>query len=213
MHLVMFDIDGTLVDSDEFDGILYAQAIWEVLDVKIDGAWDSYRNVTDGGILDELLAAVGDEEQRAELQALVKKRFVRLTEEYISRNAIQEIPGAQALLDRLISSSEVQVAVATGGWKETAELKLMAIGIDPFAVPLATSSDALSRTEIIKVAEQRSMARAPFKRKSYFGDGAWDKRASEELGYRFFGVGSGIEHDIVFADLRDQDAILKELAA
>jgi hypothetical protein len=56
MHLVMFDIDGTLVDSNGFDGELYAPAMREVTGADVDRCWQSYRHVTDGGILAEVLA-------------------------------------------------------------------------------------------------------------------------------------------------------------
>jgi beta-phosphoglucomutase-like phosphatase (HAD superfamily) len=39
VHLVVFDIDGTLVESAEFDGDLYAQAIEEALGFEIDTKW------------------------------------------------------------------------------------------------------------------------------------------------------------------------------
>ena len=35
MHLVLFDIDGTLVDSDEFDSELFVRAVREVLGIEI----------------------------------------------------------------------------------------------------------------------------------------------------------------------------------
>ncbi len=52
MHLIVFDVDGTLVESDEFDGVLYAKAVRDVLDIDVDEDWSSYRHVTDSGILD-----------------------------------------------------------------------------------------------------------------------------------------------------------------
>ena len=33
MHLVVFDVDGTLVESDEFDGILYARLGWDFVGI------------------------------------------------------------------------------------------------------------------------------------------------------------------------------------
>ena len=39
--------------------------------------------------------------------------------------------GARAFIERLTSHPTVSVAVATGGWRETAEMKLRAIGLDP----------------------------------------------------------------------------------
>lgn len=60
MHLVMFDIDGTLVDSNGFDGALFARAVREELGVPVDTTWQSYRHVTDSGVLEELLCAPWD---------------------------------------------------------------------------------------------------------------------------------------------------------
>ena len=41
MHLVMFDIDGTLVDSAGFNAKLYVEAVRGVLNVDIDSDWNS----------------------------------------------------------------------------------------------------------------------------------------------------------------------------
>jgi len=40
MHLVMFDIDDTLVDSAGFDGELYAAAVESELGFAVDRNWD-----------------------------------------------------------------------------------------------------------------------------------------------------------------------------
>ena len=55
-HIVMFDVDGTLVDSAGFDGNLYAEAVRAVLGVDVDETWASYANVTDSGVLEQILA-------------------------------------------------------------------------------------------------------------------------------------------------------------
>ena len=55
MHLVMFDIDGTLVDSAGFDSELYVEAVRSVLNVEIDSDWNAYEHVSDSGILEEVL--------------------------------------------------------------------------------------------------------------------------------------------------------------
>ena len=43
MHLVVFDVDGTLVESEDFDGTLYARAIRNVLKIDVDTDWSGYR--------------------------------------------------------------------------------------------------------------------------------------------------------------------------
>lgn len=213
MQLVMFDIDGTLVDSNDFDGPLFAEAIRDVLGLSVDTTWKSYRNVTDSGILEELLSEDDFRWEREVLYEQVKNQFVGLTQDYMSRHpdAVTEITGARTLIARLRECPEIQIAIATGGWRETAELKLDAVGIEHRDLPLATSSDAISRTEVMLLAEQRAAARSPFSRKWYFGDAEWDKRASEELGYEFVAVGPRAAHRVAFPDLSDLAGILRVL--
>ena len=206
----MFDIDGTLVDSVGFDGSYYADALRSVLNVEIDDTWRPYTHITDSGILEELLASRAFDRPIGELRAAAKRKFVAAIRAHFARDAsaVREIAGAKALFDHLARLPGVRVAIATGGWAETARLKLAAIGIDPDAVPLATSSDRIERVRIMQLAEERALGGAAPTSRTYFGDGAWDKRASAELGYRFIAVGRAVEHDARFDDFHDRDAVL-----
>jgi FMN phosphatase YigB (HAD superfamily) len=215
IHLVMFDVDGTLVDSTGFDGRLYAQAVREVLDVKVDETWASYENVTDSGILEQILAQREYGQPLGDLRSTVKRRFVELTRDYLERHPgdVSEVAGAQAIIETLRSLQGVRVAIATGGWTETALLKLRHVGVNVQALALATACDGLERTKIMRVAAQRALPGASPSKATYFGDGAWDKRASTELGYRFIAIGRNVEHDLCFDDFRDRDALLECLSA
>ena len=55
MHLVMFDIDGTLVDSAGFDSALFVEAVQHVLKVEIDRDRNTYEHVSDSGIFEEVV--------------------------------------------------------------------------------------------------------------------------------------------------------------
>ena len=55
MHFVTFDLDGTLADSEAFDGEIYVEAVRSVLGVKIDADRTGYRHRTDSGILNEII--------------------------------------------------------------------------------------------------------------------------------------------------------------
>ena len=213
MHLVMFDIDGTLVDSHGFDAQLYAQTIHNVLGIEVDSSWSRYTNVTDSGILDEVLDELGFSGDRSEVELLVKREFIRRTQRYVAQHsgAIREIAGARALIELLSSKDSVVLAIATGGWRETAVLKLRAIGIDSDRIPMATASDATNRSVIMQLAESRSMNSRAALKKTYFGDGDWDQRASAQLNYAFIAIGSRVDHHTAFADLSDHAAILAQL--
>ena len=213
MHLVMFDIDGTLVDSAGFDGELYAQAVRSVLKVEVDRNWDAYEHVSDRGVLEQILRDACFDSERAELAAGVQQRFVTLVGDYIERQpaAVREIPGARVLVERLLSMPNVRVAVATGGWGPTGLLKLRHVGIDVERLGFASSSDAPARVEIMRLAAQRAMRGAPVTRTTYFGDGPWDRRASAELEYDFVAVGTAVRHSVAYADLSATDTILEAL--
>jgi phosphoglycolate phosphatase-like HAD superfamily hydrolase len=208
----MFDIDGTLVDSMGFDVELYVRAIRAELgeDVAIDETWRSYRNVTDSGVLDEILAQRDHGRSTEELRQRVRRRFVGLVADHLARNVgtVHEIPGATALVATLLATRGVRVAIATGGFEETARMKLRAIGLPDEEIAIATSSDAPERTRIMQIAEQRALAGVAPSRRTYFGDAWWDKRASSELGFSFIAVGKTVAHEPRFDDYRDRDAVL-----
>jgi len=213
MHVVMFDIDGTLVDSAGFDSTLYVEAVESVLGVEIDSDWNRYEHVSDSGILDEVLRLLKPGQDHAALAAQVQRHFIGLVRDHIERrpDAVREIAGARMLFDRLCETPGVRVAIATGGWEPTARLKLAHVGIDADRGGFASSSDAKARTDIMRLAAQRALNGDTQARATYFGDGAWDLRASAALGYEFVAVGGGVAHSVAFPDLRDTEAILAGL--
>lgn len=213
VQLVCFDIDGTLVDSAGFDGDLYAEAIEKVLGVELDTNWSQYENVSDSGILNEVLERYLPPNQREEAAREVQAGFLSRTKAHLGDhpNLIREIPGALALVETLLRSPAVITCIATGGWRATAELKLRSIGLEPERIAMASSSDEMRRTDIMRLAESRATNGNRIAKRTYFGDGCWDQKAARELGYEFVGVGSGVDHDVVFTDLQDLDAILAHL--
>lgn len=212
-QLVMFDIDGTLIDSEEYDGSLFKRAIKEVLDIEIGDNWSSYRNVTDGGILDEIIDTHGIVYDRGLIHDQVRQMFFELNESYLTERpqALREVPGAKHFIERLKSLDSVTVAIATGGWEDTARMKLEGVGIETAELILTSSSDAFSRTEIIKLAEDRALDGENVARKTYFGEGIWDKPACEALDYDFIAIGNNVDHNTRFTDFLAVEVIFSRL--
>jgi len=210
LHLVMFDIDGTLVDSSGFDEDLFARAIKRELGVQVDETWQAYQHHTDTGVLNEgMMQNNIPAYERPRAAERVKRCFISLVQDYIvsQPKELAPIPGAPELIRVLRSRVEVVIALATGGWLETAEMKLRSAGIEFEGLPFATSSEATARTEIMRLAEQQAGVFGRFTRRTYFGDAPWDKKASADLGYDFVAVGGRVEHPCSFIDLSDQEAI------
>lgn len=189
MHAVVFDIDGTLLQSASVDNALYKDSVTSVLGpVQFRPSLSDYDFVTDSGILSQILvdnSIRSDSDQMSEIKAL----FVAALTSHIRKNGpFQEIPGAKKMLDRLSTSNTHSVAIATGGWRDTALLKLKSAGFDPSRFPLATSDDSFDRTEIMQLALSRLGSR--FHSITYYGDGPWDRDACAALGWQFVAVGS-----------------------
>jgi hypothetical protein len=198
------------------DSHLYARAVRETLggNVYIDETWRPYVHVTDSGVLDEILVQHRFEEPLDELRSAVRRRFIELVRGHLDAGAsvLREIRGATALLQELRARPNVCVAIATGGWAETAMMKLAAIGVSLDGIGFASSSDAHQRTKIMELAAERALRGVEPATRTYLGDGAWDQRASAELGYRFIAIGRALEHEPRFDDYMDRDAVLASLA-
>jgi beta-phosphoglucomutase-like phosphatase (HAD superfamily) len=189
MHAVIFDIDGTLLQSAAVDDALYREAVQAVLgEVRLRPTLHDYPFVTDTGILRQILAD-NQIDGGEELLETIRATFVELLEAHVHHHGpFTEIPGAANLLRSLQSSSSHAVAMATGGWRQSAELKLSSAGIDFAGIPLATANDHHERTAIMELA--LSSLGDNFQRVTYCGDGPWDRDACRALGWEFVAVGA-----------------------
>lgn len=184
---IIFDVDGTLVDSDALDGVLYWQAVQEVLGrVKTRADWTDYTHVSDAGILADVLRD-NDLEPTPHRTSAVRKRFGELMQAALNAKTCPAVPGAPAAVGALHQRSDVAVGVATGGWAHTAWSKLSVAGFSPDDWPIASSDDHAERTHIMRACLDRlPNANAPT---VYFGDGEWDQTACADLNWGFVGIG------------------------
>lgn len=218
MKLVMFDIDGTLTDTDAADESAFVEAVEATLGITdINTDWASYPHATSQGVLDEIVRwALGRPASPVECQTVQFQLVGRLT-----GTAIHEIPGAAAFLRRLPDLG-FAVALASGDWELSARHKLAAASIRADRLPAAYCDSAHARVDIMRHSLQRALLHyrcAAFEQIVYFGDGSWDVRAARELGWGFVGIAPGPKSSQlralgarhVFPDYRRPEAILAVL--
>jgi phosphoglycolate phosphatase-like HAD superfamily hydrolase len=224
MHLVVFDIDGTLTNTNLVDGECYWRAVSAVLGLSGEQPdWSDFRHVTDVGIATELcMRQRGRQLRSLEIEAIGSRLSALLDVALVRENpSAYQIPGSAEILSVLSKSSEFAVALATGGLRVSAELKLCRAGL-PFAlIPFASSNDAVSRENILRIAAGRAVEKhaTQFAKFTYVGDGVWDAKAARELGWEFIGIGLGEQAvrlrqagaAIVVADYRPTEAFLSLL--
>jgi len=225
MDLVMLDIDGTLTQSFEYDQEVFALAIAEVVQgPRIDTNLNGYTYTSSLGVTQEAVRRLTGRLPSEEEIAAVKRRVIwHMQRLYAaSPETFSQVPGADRFLERLRQLDGLGIAIATGCWRDEALFKLNASGLHADDLLLATSDDDRDRQRIMEAARQRARDRYAcpgFEHVVYLGDGPWDLKASQALGYGFIGVGArlqalqeaGVRH--LHEDYRDIEAVLASIAA
>lgn len=225
-RLVLFDVDGTLLNAGGAGGRALLAAIDEVFGHRATTGSRSFAGKTDPQIARELLGSAGLDEERitAELPRLWRAYLALLPDE-LARTAPTVLEGVAELLEELDAEEGVLVGLLTGNLRQGAELKLNAagIGFDRFRV-CAFGSDHHDRAELPEIARRRA---ADFTGSDFsgaqmviVGDTPHDVRCGERLGVRTVAVATGsydrealaaCAPDHLFDTLRDHRAVRRAL--
>lgn len=226
MHgLVIFDVDGTLALTSRVDDDCWTDAAREVLDVEsMSTDWSTYSHSTDEAIASDLIRDRTDLPGTVETVHRVRDAFVVRIRAALERDPslFRPVPGSPAVFERLAAAGWAS-AIATGGWRTTACLKMDAAGVPHHGVPAAHADDAHPRESIVSIAAARAATSHDrgFDRLVYVGDGIWDVRAARRLGIGFVGIAEGERADrlraegatIVLPDYGDAAAFLDAVVA
>jgi beta-phosphoglucomutase-like phosphatase (HAD superfamily) len=198
MNLAIFDIDGTLIDSNAVDNACFLASLGTSSDAT---DWSDYPHHTDRGLTREFLRRKWS---RDPVESEITHHRAAFMEALRARiTALDEIRGAKAFIEFLCKRGW-EISLATGAWSESALLKLNAAGFPP-TLPLACCDAWPSREEIVLGA----IAGRRCDRIVVFGDGWWDVRAARNLKLPFIGVGGAAEGAAEsIADFSDAEGVL-----
>lgn len=186
--LVIFDVDGTLTRTSDLNVRAFTRAFEDVLGAPLPSQdWSQYPRVSATGLFEDACHRVLGRDPHDEERAGIRARTIELLAiALFSLKDSLEVPGAVHAVARLTSGPHA-VALATGDWRESAEIKLERAGFEIEGLPLATADDALAREDIIRLAYQRAGA-TTHPHVVYVGDGPWDLEAARSLGFAVVGV-------------------------
>ncbi|WP_040793729.1 HAD family hydrolase [Nocardia paucivorans] len=193
---VLFDIDGTLVDSNYLHVHAWSRAFHEV-GAAVD-AWRVHRCVgMDGSLLVDTLLPDADEETAQRAKDLHLRYYLD------SRPLMRRITGARELLDRVAESGLTVVLATSAPQDELVVLREVLGGAE--VVSAQTSGEdvetAKPRPDIVRIALDRSGAGAT--EAIFVGDTVWDAEACRRAGVPFLGFRCG---GVGEAELRDAGA-------
>ena len=193
--LAIFDIDGTLTDTNGVDDECFCLTIADALGLAPSAIdWSGAAHVTDAEIFRHLCKVHGRREPSVDEMSRARELFVERLRVEIDRAPLRfaSIGGAVAMLAQL-EERGWNVAVATGGWGPSARLKLKNAGLSIDDAVFACADDARSRADIVQLAWARAelFYRQQFDRVVSIGDGVWDVSTAIELDLPFVGIASG----------------------
>ncbi len=217
MHLVLFDIDGTLLNSHSAGRRAMKQALQAVYGTA--GSLDGYdmAGKTDRRIIFDVLTSAGLS------PAEVEERFPEYTEAFARALAAivrdrppTPLPGALPLIDRLAQREDILLGLLTGNLPEGARIKLVSAGFDPGIFRVAAfGSDAFERDDLPAIALERAHQltehRFAGKRVVIVGDTPLDIQCSRTIDAKSVAVATGPYSEDVLAR-HQPDVILPSLA-
>lgn len=227
MRLVLFDIDGTLLNSGGVGRASMQRALAEVFGSAGNPSY-RYDGKTDKQIVRDTMRLEGhsDEHIDSRMETLIGLYLDGLrTGVKSGKFQVRPLDGVVELLDALEARKDVVLGLLTGNVEPGARVKLSAAGIDPDRFRInAFGSDHELRPQLPAIAQRRASETLGLdiagERLIVIGDTPADIDCGRSLGARAIGVASGhytVEqleaHDpyAVFPSLKNTDQILESI--
>jgi phosphoglycolate phosphatase len=221
-QLILFDIDGTLINTGGAGGKAMSRAFASICRVENGFAGIPLPGRTDTMILADAFAKWGFGDDVALLDRFRSAYYDYLADELCRMpEAVRVLPGVPALLDRLAARPATTVGLLTGNYSRAAELKLSRFGIWSCFSFGAFGEDANTREGLVAVAYERARKRGmpeiPPHDVVIVGDTPLDVACGRANGARTVGVATGSSSaerlaeagaDLVLTDLGDADRFL-----
>ncbi len=168
MKALLFDIDGTLLNSHGLGRKAFESAIEEALGIPADLSGIDWFGRTDHDILSKFFELKGIKDNRAEKMRTVFSIFIKRFEDFAGQNpaGFTLLPGVKSLLESLKGSC---LGLVTGNVMEAAYVKLKMAGIAdyfPYGVG-GFGNEAGDRCSLLPIAVDRM--------KGYYKVGKFDK--------------------------------------
>jgi HAD superfamily hydrolase (TIGR01549 family) len=180
---MIFDIDGTLVDSNYQTAVAWYRAFRQH-DIVVP-VWQIHRAVGMGG--DQLVAAVAGDDVESVLGDALRKQWGEEFEHFIGE--VVPFAGVTELLAD-IHARGVKIAFASSGKPEHVEHYVDLIGAKPYVDAWTTSQD-VERTKPAPDLVEVALARVKGIEAVMIGDSIWDAVAANKVGIPTYAVRTG----------------------
>lgn len=189
--VVLFDIDGTLVDCGGAGRQAVARAFDEVMSAPQAVANIAFGGMTDRGIVREGLAAIGIAYEPALSDRILECYLRHLEEELAAADRFRVIEGATQAVDHARAAGHA-VGLGTGNLRDGARRKLERAGLWERFDFGGYGCDAEARDELLRVGARRGIERLGEAATTWvIGDTPRDVSAARAIGARVIAVTTG----------------------
>lgn len=157
MKLVLFDIDGTLVDCGGQTRAPFAAALAAVYGTTGDLPNYRFSGKTDPRIVLDLMTGAGlaREQILARLEQM-RDAYVEVLAASLEPARVRVLPAVVERLEQLAARPDVVVGLLTGNWEKGARVKLGSRGLEGYFRFGAYGDDSIERDELPPVAWRRA---------------------------------------------------------
>ena len=156
IHLLLFDVDGTLILTGGAGIRAFQRAFHELFRREVETDGIRFHGRTDPEIVEDIFAAgLSRSPTPEELQAICSRYIAHLEEEVRHSPGFRIMPGLPHLLEMLAVRAEVRLGLATGNLEGAARIKLDRADLNRYFPFGGFGSDAKDRTVLIQKAIER----------------------------------------------------------
>ena len=157
MRLILFDIDGTLLECGPQAREILSATLQEVYGATGSIDWFDFAGRTDPGIVLDVLkdAGIGEQDILDRIPEVREKYAARL-EERLDAGRMRLLPGVPEHLEALAQRDDVVLGLVTGNWEPGARTKLSRFDLNRFFDFGAFGCDGVNRSDLPPLALERA---------------------------------------------------------
>lgn len=194
MKVLLWDIDGTLLNTDRAGMYAWIEALEEEHGGPVDVGSMSPAGLTDGLIAHQAIEQVLEREHDDDLAAALLRRYVELLPRWLQRRSNGFVhPNVGEILEAATFRDDVDVALLTGNLQAGARLKLGHYGIAHYFEWGGFAEHGVDRRDIARAAHDQARQRHGDAIEAIYvlGDTEHDIDCGKAIGARTIALGTG----------------------
>ncbi len=191
MHLVIFDIDGTLTQTYHSKDHSFTKALSRFIAIEPGYSyWGEIAHPTDEAVFHFLFEKIVGKPANLDDKSKMQDQFlVELMHKYRhSPNFFDEVPGAARFVKELKAEPNTILAIASGNWERIGRTKVELAGLNPNDFEWIGSDEFAEKPVFTAALINRVKQLHQLSKITYIGDSLYDYETSRELGINFIGI-------------------------